>query len=198
MGEDYDEFQQFNAPKDTESEAKSASTNGSSVPDVAARGFFAPEYEATPEIGIEKEPARGRKIAGSIISLIGGGFAMGIYAIALFIGLILGLVFLLSDALAFIILITTLGVGVVGAILTFIGGIMGLSSQTRRGDKLAVLGSILYLTVSIISYLLYPSYATLNQPIFSNTIYITFFCSLLSIIGAIILWTAYRTSYYLD
>ncbi|MHA1267121.1 MAG: hypothetical protein ACTSRS_17915 [Candidatus Helarchaeota archaeon] len=198
MGEDYDEFRQFNEPLESESQESGEAIQDRNIPELTPRGFFAPESEIIPSIEIEEEPARTRKILGGILSIAGGGFGMVIYGGGFLIGLLLSLPFLLSDAIAFIIMFCTLGIGVLGAILAFIGGIKGITSRTRRGDILAIIGNLIFLCDSILTYFFYTANSTLNQPFFLSITFIAIPCSIIGSIGALILWTAYRTAYYVE
>ncbi len=151
------------------------------------------------KIEIEKEPVKTGKVLGGLITIIGGGVGSFLNVITLFVGLLVSIGLLLASSPSAFIILGVLAIGTAGALLTVIGGIMGLASKSKTGAKLALLGGILFLVGSIIGYLYYPTVLELETHHFFMlfTLY-SIPCSIGGIVGAIILYNAYRTSYYVE
>lgn len=179
MSDQEDEFRQFNQPV-TEFQGSSETYE----PDLSNRGYFAPQSgQQITEFGLEREPLKGRKTAGGVISIIVGIMYILGYLAVTFSGMLNAL--LLSWFLLIAINVP---------ILIIVGGGIGLGRATRVGAVLTFIGNVILVLLN----LMLPVFENPGTYAFSPPVIVLLIVSSLGFLGSIILFKATQKAYYVD
>ncbi|MFX1296067.1 MAG: hypothetical protein ACFFD2_14610 [Promethearchaeota archaeon] len=134
-----------------------------------------------------EEPSKGLKITGGIISIIGGAATLIIYIIYLFWTIIFGFIALIFAEPRYLLLLFGTPIIFAGAVLLFVGGIIGFTSASKTGAILAMIGAA---TVNIFNIILFDMLTEWGEIVLRPLVIIAIPMGIIGIIGAIILLIA--------